>query len=472
MTVARAVRTVCLATILSSPRLVTAQVPVVPPRPTPGLVKPIVFPKINVQTLPNGMRLAVIENHTLPIVTVNVGLLGGPFLDPPGKEGAWALMLNALREGTTSRSASEIADAAADIGTSFSWGPTAASANPGFTTIKSAWQPALMLVADMLMNPTFPPDAVARVQAAQVVGARPTQGSLPGRVATAELFGSNHLYARILTDSSLRRVTRDDLTALQSAYLRPQNAVIVIAGDVTAAQARAAVDGAFSSWKNTGSSIESRYLAPTISPSATTIYLRDFPGAPQSQIASAEVIPSRVSKDAPTIAMIDAIVGSARDGSRMWDALRGSHGLSYSPRSAITWRPPPQEGTWGQYAAVPAGKTDSAVVELYRVLRETHGSRPITATELDFARRTLVWNLSSRMETVPAGTALEVMVARLPTTYFTDYAARLNSMTLAEVQAAATKYIDPDHLVLVVVGDRAKIEAPLRATGIPVVIVP
>jgi predicted Zn-dependent peptidase len=76
------------------------------------------------------------------------------------------------------------------------------------------------------------------------------------------------------------------------------------------------------------------------------------------------------------------------------------------------------------------------------------------------------------METVPAGTALEVMVARLPTTYFTDYAARLNSMTLAEVQAAATKYIDPDHLVLVVVGDRAKIEAPLRATGIPVVIVP
>jgi zinc protease len=329
----------------------------------------------------------------------------------------------------------------------------------------------------MLINPSFPLDNVARVQGAQVVGARSTQatqGSLSIRLATAELFGPDHLYARYPTDSSVGRVTRDDLTTLQAEYLRPQNAVIVVAGDVTAGEARDAVDKAFSSWKKTGTPIEPKYLQPTIRPSPTTIYVRDLPGAPQSFIQGAEVIPSRASRDAPTIPMIDAIVAGQNVSSRMWDAFRGSHGLSYSPIGLITWRPPPQDGIWVQQATVPAGKTDSAFVELVRVLREAHGTRPITATELDFARRNLLGLLARRPETVNtvANAALEMMVARLPTTYFTDYAARLNSLTLAEVQAAAAKYIDPDHLVLVVVGDRAKIEAPLRATGIPVVIVP
>lgn len=474
MTIARAIRAAWVATILGLPRLVAAQaLPTVPPRPTPGAVKPFVFPKINVQTLPNGLRLAVIESHTLPIVAVNVGLLGGPSADPAGKEGAWTLMLNTLREGTTSRSAGEIADVAADLGTNIEWA-TQAGYNPRFTTIKSAWQSALALVADMLINPTFPPDNVTRVQAAQVASARPVPVTLANRVAVAELFGPDHLYARFPTDSSVRRVTRDDLIAVQAEYLRPQNAVIVVAGDVTVAEASEAVKKAFSSWKNTGTSIESKYLAPKTAPVPTTIYLRDFPGAPQSAIQGMEVIPSRASKDAPTIAMIDGIVAGQQVSSRMWDAFRGSHGLSYSPIGVIAWRTPPQDGTWSQSATVPAGKTDSAFIELARVLREAHGSRPITAAELDFARRNLLGLLARRPATVNgvATAALEVMVARLPTTFYTDYAARLNSLTLAEVQAAAAKYIDPDHLVLVVVGDRAKIEAPLRATGIPVVIVP
>ena len=159
---------------------------VVPPRPTPGPLKPYQFPKIVTQTLPNGLRLAVIENHELPLVAVRFGFLGGSLLDAPGKQGGWELMMNALRAGATMSSAGSIADACADLGTPFDWGPVGAGATsgaPAFTTITSAWQPALKLVAEILMYPSFPAAAVIRLQAAQAnTVSRPRIEQVPLRV--------------------------------------------------------------------------------------------------------------------------------------------------------------------------------------------------------------------------------------------------------------------------------------------------
>ena len=449
--------------------------PRVPARPTPGPAKPFVFPKISLQTLPNGLRLAVLENHELPIVAVRVGFLGGTFLDAPGKEGGWALMLASLREGTTMRSAAAIADAAADLGTNVEWPSAGLAPTSSFTTIKSAWQPILELVADMVMHPSFQSDVLGRLQAAQAnAAARPAQTALPLRVVVAKLYGPDHLYSRIFaTDSSIRRVTRDDVVALHTTYVRPQNTVIVVAGDITTAEARAAVDKAFSSWRHTDTVIESKYLAPVTAPVPTTIYLRDFPGATQSNIMSGQIIPSRGSSDGAAIEAVDAILGGASAGSRMFDAFRVSRGLSYNPASFIQWRPEPQAANWITVATVAAEKTDSAVIEWIRVLRDAHGERPLTATELEFSRKNLVRNLPAQLETVDAlaTSTLGILKNGLPESFYNDYVRNMNSLTLAQVQAAATKYIDPDHLVIAVVGDRAKLEGPLRATGIPVVIV-
>lgn len=444
------------------------------PRPTIGPAKPYAFPKIATRTLSNGLRIAVIENHELPIVAVRVGFSGGSFLDAPGKEGQWALMTAALREGTTTRSSDSIGNQLADLGTSVVWPVTDPFlGNPSFTTIRSAWLPALGLVADMLMNPSFPADRVARLQANQAAAAaRPSQGTMQTRVTVTNLFGPAHPYARFPSDSSIRRLTRDDLVSMQSSYLRPQNTTIVIAGDVTPGEAESGVEKIFSGWRPTGSKAGAIVVeAPP--PSPTTIYLRDLPGAPQSLIMSGSTVPRRGGPDNAALDIADAILGASNIGSRMYQAFRIARGLSYSPSSFVVWKAEPQPGYWLQTAGVPTAKTDSAIVEWMRVIRDMHGDRPVTPTELDFTRRNILGAMAVQFETLDAVATrtLGLSVSRLPLTFYNDYPSRLNAVTLAQVQAAAAKYLDPDHIVIVVTGDRAKIEGPLRATGIPVVIV-
>lgn len=453
----------------------SAPAPKVPARPTPGPAAVFVFPKIVTQTLPNGLLLAIVENHELPIVAVRFGFRGGTFLDAPGKEGGWTLMLNSLREGTTSRTGPAIAERAADFGTPIVWSPAAPLLGaPSFTTVRSAFPPLIELVADMLVNPTLPADAVRRLQTAQAAGAaRPSQGTLAARTFAAQLYGADHQYARFSTDSSVRSLSRDDLVKLQTTYLRPQNTVVVVAGDITVPEARAAVEKAFSSWERGGTTIESAIPAPPAYVAPTTIFLRDQPNAPLSLIIGGQVVPSRGTAGVAPIEAVDAILGGASGGSRMFQAFRVDRGLSYSPSMSIDWRPEPQIATWRGIATVAPAKTDSAVMEWLRVLRDAHGDRPLTTTELEFSRKNLVGALPANLETVVqiANSTLMVLQARLPESFYNDHVRRMNSLTLTEVQAAAAKYLDPDHTVIVVVGDRAKIEAPLRATGIPVVIV-
>jgi zinc protease len=448
----------------------------VPPRPTISPAKPFVFPKITVDTLPNGLQLAVVENHELPIVAVRVGSRATSMLDAPGKQGGWALMMSALREGTASRTAAQINDTLAQLGTDVSWNPgSAIQPNPSFTTARALWRPVLDVVADVLMNPSFPDDAIRRLQSAQATGARPAITNRGVRMVTRALYGVDHPYARSFpSDSSIRNLTRDDILTLQKRFLRPQNAFVVVVGDITRAEARAAIAHSFGTWVGSGDTVRSTLIPTTQAPQPTAIYLADVPGSQQATITAGQILPNAESPDGPAIELLNAILGGvAHDGTRFFDEFRLKHGLSYAPVSLITWRQEPQQAFGLQTAVVPAEKIDSAAVLLAGLLRDLHGARPVTAAELDFARHSLVGRLPVTTETLngTAAAAFEVMTFRRSPRYFATYANRIASVTLAQVQAAAAKYIDPDHLVIVVAGDRARIEAPLRATGIPVVIV-
>lgn len=458
-----------LATVLLAHVASAQATPTVPPRPTIGSPHPYTFPKVITELLPNGLRLAVIENHAVPVVAVRVGLRGGSFLDAPGKEGSWTLMLNSFGEGTTTRTAVEIRDAAADLGTSISLVPTPVSPI-GFTTARSMWQPALELLADQLQHPSFPVEGVARAQAAlaSTAGQVSAQGKAL-RLLNAQLFGPEHPNARFNTDSSVRRITRDDVIALHAAYLRPQNATIVVYGDVTPAAARAAVEKTFGAWEKGGTTVDANVPVPNATVRQTTIYLRDQPNAAVSVIYTGQLVPSHGSSDAPALEVVDGVLGSLGTASRLNTALRVDHGFAYNSTSLLTWRSEPQLATWQGLLVVAPGATDTALVEWLRIVREVRDKRPLTADELTFAQRSLVGRFLFGQGS--ANRALDVLQNGLPETFYTDYERRMNALTRPEVQAAAVKYFDADHLVIAIVGDRAKIEAPLRATGIPVVIV-
>jgi predicted Zn-dependent peptidase len=403
------------------------------------------------------------------------GPLGISFLDTPGKQGAWGLMLFTLREGTTTRSSVQITDEAADLGTEMRFTSSVAYLAPAFRSARSTWKPSLDLLADVMMNPTFPQAGISRVQntlAGTIERLPPV--SLAQRVLYANLYGAESPNNQFATGASIRALTRDDVVAMQQAYLRPQNTMIVVSGDVTVPEARAALAASFGNWQRGGTTI-TPLIPKALPPAPTTIYLKDNPGAVQSMVVAAQVLPGRDNPDAASIEALASVLGdfSVSSGSRVYTAFRSERGLSYSPRVELATRPIGETAPLVAAFQAPAGVTDTAVMTLLRVYRELHEDKPATASELEFAKRNLIGRLPADNERVDllASNVLLTMRDRLPRNYLNTWIGRINSLTLPVVQTAAAKYLDPDHMVIVVMGDRARIEAALRATGIPVVIV-
>ena len=466
-----------LACIFAAP--LAAQGVKLPPRPTPAPAAAPVLPKVTFDSLPNGLRFAVIENHEIPLVVVQTGLIGqalygASMLDAAEKQGAWGLMLTTLREGTTLRSATQISDEIADLGTDMRFTSSVAFSAPSFRAARSTWKASLDLLADAMINPSFPAGGFEKVKT-QVLGTveRLPSISLANRALMGILYGAESPYANFATPQSLANVTRDDVVAIHQQYLRPQNTVIAVTGDVTVAEAKAALAAAFGAWQRGGTTVRP-YTARPNPPKPTTIYLLDAPGQSQAGVIGGQLLPGRDNADGAVIETLSALLGDfgVSSGSRFYQAFRVERGLSYSPRIELLTRPVPEMAPLIATASVPTPLADTAVMTMIRVLRDLKETKPATSGELDFAKRNLVGRLGGDFERMDATGSIVVAQMRdgLPPDYTAKWIPKINALTLADVQAAASKYLDPDHLAIIVTGDRAKLEPLLRGTGLPVVI--
>jgi zinc protease len=459
-----------LATLLAmllAGSVVRAQTDGHPPRPSPGPAPAVRIPKIQMRTLRNGIRVAVLEDHEFPVVTVSAQVVAPDLLDPPGKEGVAQLTAQMLAEGTATRSADQIANAAAGLGTNV--GAT------GFFTITRYFAPSLDLMADQLLHPAFPQESIDRLTANAIAGLerlKDQSAYLATRVLDNVVYGAGHPYARTPTKESYSAITRADLAAFHHDYYRPRNTTFVVAGDVTPAQAVAALDRAFGQWEGGGKAGD---IAPPVpaGPGATRIYLYDRPTSPQSALRVGELGPPRDSKDYFALDMLNTILGGAFN-SRLNLTLREVHGYTYGARSGFLYRPIPQPSTFTAGADVSASKTDSAVTDLVDELRAIRSTRPPTDSEVSFARRAKTLSLPLEFATVPAiaGAAATLLAYHLPLDYYDHVTANYERVTMADVRAAADKYLDPDHMAIIVVGDRKLIEPALEAAHVaPIVTV-
>jgi zinc protease len=468
-----------LATLAITASVAVAQrAPIsLPPRPEVPPPGPLVLPRAVYDSLPNGLRFAVVEKHDLPLVSVQLAIPGQALttwtFDPPGKAGAFGLMLASLREGTATRSAAQISDEMLDLGTDMRFTTSPFFNPPAFVAAKSVWRPSLELFADLLVNATLPDDGVER--------ARKTGASILDRL-TASLYASRGLNLALYgsqappypTSASLNTVTRADVAQMKDTYLRPQNAIVVLVGDITVAEARDALTKSFGGWQRGGVTVSSAAVTPSAPP--TTIYLKDSPNARVATVVAGQLVPGRAHADGPAIDALASLLGDfgVSAGSRMYSAFRIERGLSYSPSVSLGMRAAGDAvPLYGSFTVAPA-LADTAVTVFLRVLRELKQDKPAQASELDFATRNLIGSLPGSLESLQSITSMVAsqMRDRLPPDYLSKWVARLGSMTLPEVQAAAAKYLDPDHIAISIVADRSKVEAALRATGIPVVIVP
>jgi zinc protease len=435
-------------------------------RPVATAATPFRLPPVETRTLSNGISVAVIQNHQLPVVAVRAVIDAGSLLEPADRAGLSGLVNQMLSEGTATRTADQLAEAFADLG------------NPvtpqGFTTVTGNLDRSLELMADMLMRPAFPEAALTRIKANTVANLRRLREQpafLADRVFNSLLFGAQHPYARVATDQTVGAITRADLVAFHADWFRPQNVKLVVVGDVTPDAAVQRLERAFGSWPAGGRTASYDVpAAPAAKP--TTIYLLDRPNSPQSTVVVGQVGPPRDTPDFYALETMNTVFGGL-SGSRLNSNLRERHAFTYGANSGLQWRRVPQVSTLRGQSDIVSAKTDSAIGEWLGELRGIRGAQPVTPAELDFAKNNRTAGLPLRFETVTQ-VALEVanlLQIGVPLDFYGSYASRIERLSGPDLSAIATKYLDPQQSVIVVVGDRRVIEPGLRALNLPLVVV-
>ena len=436
--------------------------------PAPGKTPDLRVPTWTKTTLANGADLVVSEKHDLPLVSFSITFLGGANqFEPADRTGLASITAAMMSEGTKSRDGEALSNALQLLGTSVSAAIGGESGSMSFVSTAAKFEPTLDILADMLLNSTFPADALERLRAQRLVAitqARSQPGAIAGRVFPTVLYGRNHPYGRVVTEESIKALTRDDVVAFHAKYFQPGRALITVIGDVTAASVKPTVEKALAAWPKAGTRPTFSYPAVP-APQKTTIFLVDRPGAAQSTMAIGEPGPPRDTPDYYALQVMNTILGGMFQ-SRLNANLREEKGYSYGVNSSFAYGKGP--GAFRTGGEIVGDKTDAALVEFMKELRGILGERPVTDEELQTAKDSLIQRLPGTFASVSAvnGALTTLWSQGLPDDYYQQYAKAVAAVTKADVLRVAKKHIDMDHLAIVVVGDRKSIEAPLKATNI------
>lgn len=435
-----------------------------PPGPTPVLR----IPTWTKSALANGAQLIVSEKHDLPLVSFSITFLGGDNqFEPTGRQGVASLTAALLSEGTKARNGEALSNALQLLGTNVTSTVAGETGTIGFVSTASKFTPTLDILADMLLNSTFPAAGLERLRGQRLVAltqARAQPGSIANRVFPRIVFGSNHPYGRVVTEESLKAITRDDIVAFHKAYYQPGRTLVTVVGDTTAAAAKPVIEKALAGWAKAGERPAFNYPA-VAEPRPTTIFLVDKPGAAQATFVIGRPGPPRSTPDYYALQVMNTILGGMFQ-SRLNANIREEKGYSYGVNSSFGYGKGP--GPFRAGGDIVTAKSDAALVEFMKELRGIVGSRPITDEELTTAKDALVQRLPGTFASVGSiNSAITTLwTQNLPDDYYQQYAKRIAAITKDDVLRVAKQYVTVDNLAIVIVGDRSVIEGPLKATGI------
>ena len=433
------------------------------------------MPRAVERTLPNGLRLIVVEQRKLPLLDAVLLLRHGSEADPTGKDGLAALTAALLREGTTTRSSAQVAEQQAflgiRLGSSASLEQTTISLHTPTAVLDSAWA----LMGDVVLHPTFPAAEVERVRNETLTGLlqlRDRPPAIADRAFNALLYGEAHPYGRASggTEQTVPTITRDDVAAFWRTWYKPNAATLILVGDITIADAERRAAALFGAWTRGTLPAVAAATPPVRSASetATSITLIDKPGAPQASFRLGSVGVARNTPDYHALMVLNTALGGSFT-SRLNANLRETKGYTYGAGSAFAMRR--DAGPFVARAEIVAEKSDSALIEFMKELRAIRTR--MSPTELEKAKQYLILGFPERFETTGdvAAQLAPLVTYDLPLDTWSSFQRGVERVTADDVERVATRYLDPAALRIVIVGDRATIEAPLRATGIAPVIV-
>lgn len=443
--------------------------------PAPGPTPALTLPAPQKFTLANGLRVWLLEQHEVPLVQANLVVLSGASADVPGQFGAAAMTAAMLDEGAAGKAALAIADEVEFLGATLSTSASFDASAVRLSTPAAKLGDALGLMAAVALTPDFPADELERLRTERLTGllqARDDPASLVGLAFPRLLFGPEHRYGTSAggTETSLKALGVTELKTFHRSHYRPDNAVLIVVGDTTPAALRPLVEARFGAWKADGPAATPFPVRASPQPGKRQIFLVDKPGAAQSQIRIGLVGVPRSTPDYIALDVLNTILGGSFT-SRLNTNLRETHGYSYGAASRFDMRR--AAGPFFATAGVQTDKTAEALKEFFNELNAI--LRPVPADELARFRNYAALSFAGEFETSSqlAGKLEEVAVYGLPDDVFSNYVGAVQAVTSADLTRVAKQYLLLDRMAVVVVGDRATIEAPIRATGLgPVTVVP
>ncbi|MBU3993047.1 MAG: insulinase family protein [Alphaproteobacteria bacterium] len=446
-----------------------------PPRTMPPVapVGELTFPAIERTTLSNGLPVALARRTAIPKVLVNLDFDAGVAADSLDTPGTQAMMLALLDEGTTTRGAVAIAEEQERLGATIGAGAGQDSSAVTLDALRANLAPSLTLMADVVRNPAFAPDDVARVKGqrlAELAQAEATPSRLAMRTLAPLLFGPDHPYGLpgdgLGTAMSISALDSPALRAAHDKWLRPDLARLTVVGDITMAELKPLLEQAFGSWAAPVAPRPIKPIDAAIPASTARIVVVDRANSPQSVIVFGRVLPlTGRDQGHEALDLANEVLG---DGflSRLNLNLREDKAWSYGVRSRVASPVGPRDLT--VMAPVQADRTGDSIRLLLHDMKAFPAARPVEPAELARVTDGNIRGLPNRFETNGAVLRAIVQNDRLgrPDDYVATLPARYRAIDAAALDRAARAFLQPDGLTIVVVGDRKVIEPQLKGLAL------
>jgi len=439
--------------------------------PVPELRPEARFPEVRRATLSNGLNVVLAERPSVPVVLFTLMVDAGYATDAAAVPGTARLAADMLLQGTRRRTALEISEEAQLLGAYLDAGCSLDACQVSLNALKVNLEPSLALFADVALNPAFPAEDFKRRQELLIAGIRQEKAnpmSVAMRVMPRLFYGGGHPYGRVFgggsgTEEGVAGLTAADMARFHAAWFRPNNATLVVAGDITADELLPRLERVFGGWRKADTP-QLDVAAAAQGNAGPTVTLIDRPGSIQSVVLAGDVMKPRAGDDALELGLFNRVVGGDFT-SRINMNLREDKHWTYGARSAVTQARGPR--LFMAWAPVQADQTAATMREIDRELRGVAGAAPVTQDEFERVVKSQLLRLPGSWETMAsvAGALTEIVSLELSDDYFQRLPERVRSLTREELAAAAQKAFRPDRLTWVVVGDRKKIEPEVRALG-------
>jgi len=424
------------------------------------------IPKPTEITLPNGLTILVLEDHRLPLVTARLSILGaGALGDPADAPGLANITASMLTQGTKTLSSKQIAEQTGELGASIGaqapWASeTATFTASGLSDNAGQW---IALASDILLNPSFPESELNKLKQrmkVQLQQQRSTAGFLMQERFSRAVYGNHPAAITSPTPEALDKITPAMLAQWHATRYVPENAILGIAGDITPAQVTQ-MFSALPSWK--AGPTKAALPTATKPASGRRIFLVDRPGSVQTEVEIGNIAISRLDADYVPMVVMDHIVGGGAS-ARLFMNLREVHGYTYGAYSQLVARR--YAGPWVAEGSMRTDATGGAMTEFMIEINRIR-DQAVPEKELEETKRSIVASFALTLERPDEllDYAIALKVYNLPADYWDTYPAKVMAITTEQVQRVARKYILPDDLQIVAVGDAAKLKPVLDKYG-------